>query len=461
MNRKISVGMAVSIVILAMTVTFSITMLVAMRLFDSTVSSVKEKESMYNKIAEVDRYVRSNDYYTIDETTLYDRLTAGYLLGTGDKYARYYTAQGYTDLMNTQNGTLMGIGVELAIYQSGYAKVTKVYDDSPAHEAGITVGDYLTAVDGTDIKNLTGVEAVQTKLRGESGTTVNVTWLDSEATEHTADLTHSGYNTTTVDYEMLQDNVGYIRIRQFDGSTPSELDYALRSLNAGGAVSFVFDLRDNGGGILDDAISCIDLIVPEGTVAYAEDKDGNRTALGSSTGDSIITQPLVCLVNGNTASAAELFASSLRTMSGARLVGTTTMGKGTIQSSPQRLSDGSAVVVTVAKLLCGDGSSFDGTGLTVDVDRTLTADEQTAYYDYTTSTDPQIQRAVATAQQMTGTTTVSGVNEADSTADSAADSAAAAPSAPAAPAEGEAESAAEGQAASGSEPAASSEGAGE
>ena len=455
MNRKISVGMAISIVILAMTVTFSITMLVAMRLFDSTVSSMKEKESMYNKIAEVDRYVRSNDYYTIDETTLYDRLTAGYLLGTGDKYARYYTAQGYTDLMNTQNGTLVGIGVELAIDQSGYAKVTKVYDDSPAHEAGITVGDYLTAVDGTDIKNLTGVEAVQTKLRGESGTTVNVTWLDSEATEHTADLTHSGYNTTTVDYEMLQDNVGYIRIRQFDGSTPSELDYALRSLNAGGAVSFVFDLRDNGGGILDDAISCIDLIVPEGTVAYAEDKDGNRTALGSSTGDSIITQPLVCLVNGNTASAAELFASSLRTMSGARLVGTTTMGKGTIQS----LSDGSAVVVTVAKLLCGDGSSFDGTGLTVDVDRTLTADEQTAYYDYTTSTDPQIQRAVATAQQMTGTTTVSGVNEADSTADSAADSAAAAP------AEGEAASGAasatESEAASGSEPAASSAGAGE
>ena len=121
MNRKISVGMAVSIVILAMTVTFSITMLVAMRLFDSTVSSVKEKESMYNKIAEVDRYVRSNDYYPIDETTLYDRLTAGYLLGTGDKYARYYTASAYTDLLNAQSGKLMGIGVELAIDQSGYA----------------------------------------------------------------------------------------------------------------------------------------------------------------------------------------------------------------------------------------------------------------------------------------------------------------------------------------------------
>ena len=107
MNRKISVGMAVTIVILAMTVTFSITMLIAMRLFDSTVSSVKEKESMYNKVAEVDRYVRSNDYYPIDETVLYDRLTAGYLLGTGDKYARYYSAIAYTELMNQQSGKVM------------------------------------------------------------------------------------------------------------------------------------------------------------------------------------------------------------------------------------------------------------------------------------------------------------------------------------------------------------------
>lgn len=428
MNRKISVGMAVSIVILAMTVTFSITMLVAMRLFDSTVSSVKEKESMYNKLAEVDRYVRSSDYYPIDETTLYDRLTAGYLLGTGDKYARYYSASAYTDLMNAQNGTTIGIGVELAVDQSGYAKVTKVYDESPAKEAGIEKGDYITAVDGTDVKSLSSVDTIQSRLRGEIGTTVNVTWLDSEAGEHNADLTHSGYSSTTVDYQLLQGSVGYIKIRQFDSTTPSELDYAIRSLRANGAGSLVFDLRDNGGGLLDDAIQCIDLVAPEGTLAYAEDKNGSRTLLDSSTGDSQLDLPMVCLVNGNTASAAELFASSLRTLNGAKLVGTTTMGKGTIQSSPQRLSDGSAVVVTVAKLVCGDGSCFDGTGLTVDVERGLTADEQTSYYDYTVEDDPQIQRAVSTVQQMSGTTTVSGVNEAASSeaADSeAADNAAA------------------------------------
>ena len=340
MNRKISVGMTVTIVILAMTVTFSITMLLAMRLFDRTVTSVKEKESMYNKVAEVDRYVRANDYYDIDETMLYDRLTAGYLLGTGDKYARYYTASAYTDLLNAQSGKLIGIGVELAIDQSGYAKVTKVYDESPAKEAGLQKGDYIITIDGTDVKSLGSAEAVQNKLRGESGITVNVVWLDSENAQHTADLTHYGFTANSVDSAMVQDNVGYIKIWQFDNSTPSELDFALRSLTASGAQSFVFDLRDNSGGILDDAISCIDLVAPEGVLAYAEDKTGNRTLLGSSTDDTVISQPSVCLVNENTASAAELFASSLRSLCGARLVGSSTMGKGTIQSSPQRLSDG-------------------------------------------------------------------------------------------------------------------------
>lgn len=410
MNRKIPVGMAVTITILAMTVTFSITMLLAMRLFDSTVSSVKEKESMYNKIAEVDRYIRSNDYYEIDENLLYDRMTAGYLLGTGDKYARYYTASAYTELVNIQNGTIMGIGVELGIDQTGYAKVTRVYDLSPAQEAGITVGDYITAVDGVDVKSMSSVDTVQTRLQGEAGTTVTVSWLNSELETKTAELTHSGYNSTTVDYQLV-DGVGYIKIRQFDGSTPSDLDYALRAMTAQGASSILFDLRDNGGGVLEDAISCISLIAPEGTVAYAEDKNGERTVLGSSDGESVVELPIVCLVNGNTASAAELFAESLRQMNGALLVGTSTMGKGTIQSSPQRLSDGSALVITVAKLVCGDGTSFDGVGLTVDVERAYTADEAAMVYDYTVETDPQIQRALSTANQLSGTATVGAVIE--------------------------------------------------
>ena len=179
-------------------------------------------------------------------------------------------------------------------------------------------------------------------------------------------------------------------------------------------------------------------------LAYAEDKAGNRTLLGSSPGDSVKSHPPDSHETKHPASAAELFAASLRTLCGTRLVGSTTMGKGTIQSSPQRLSDGSAVVVTVATLICGDGSCFDGTGLTVDVERPLTADEQASYYDYTLDTDPQIQRAVSTAQQRTGVTTVGGVIVADFAADSAAASSeAAAGSTASSEATGEAEASSE------------------
>ena len=391
----------------------------------------KEKHDLYRAMIVATEAVIAHSHRYADLA----EKTAGYLLGTGDKYARYYTANAYTELMNIQSGKILGIGVELGIDQTGYAKVTRVYDGSPAQEAGIAVGDYITTVGDTDIKSLSGADAVYKALQGEAGTTVTVTWLDSTAASKTAELTHSGYTSTTVDYQLL-DNVGYIRIRQFDGTTPSELDYALRTLTANGAASLVFDLRDNGGGILEDAVNCIDLIAPEGTVAYAEDKNGNRTVIGSSDAESAVSLPMVCLVNGNTASAAELFAATLRTMNGARLVGTTTMGKGTIQSSPQRLSDGSAVVITVAKLVCGDGSCFDGTGLTVDVERALSTEEATNFYDYTPQTDPQVQRAVSAAQQLSGTTTLAGASSA-AAADSAASSAAADDTAPAEAAEGE------------------------
>ena len=347
MNRKISVGMAVTIVILAMTVTFSITMLIAMRLFDSTVSSVKEKESMYNKVAEVDRYVRSNDYYTIDETMLYDRLTAGYLLGTGDKYARYYTANAYTELMNQQSGKVMGIGVELGMDQTGYARVTRVYEDSPAQEAGIVVGDYITAIDGTDVKSLSGVDAVQSRLQGEAGTIVNVTWLDSKAASRTTDLTHSGYTSTTVDYQML-DSVGYIKIRQFDGSTPSELDYAIRSLTTSGAQSLVFDLRDNPGGLLSELITILDHLLPQGDLFVSVDGNGKETVTQS---DSVCVKvPMAVIVNGNTYSAAEFFAAALQEYDWATIVGQNTTGKGRSQTTIA-LPDGSAVHISSRKYL--------------------------------------------------------------------------------------------------------------
>lgn len=406
MNRKISVSVAITVAIIAMTVTFSITMIVAMQIFDNTVTSVNEKQSMYNKLAEIDKYVRANAYNAIDDATLNDYIAYGYVLGINDKNAKYYTEKEYSDLLAVQNGKLLGIGVDLIKdSNTGYGRVIRVYSGSPAAELGIEVGSYITRIGETDTKNLTK-DGMLSRLRGEDGTAVTITYLTRGTSEEkTLEVTHVGYTTPTVEYQTLSERYGYIRITQFGSTTASELDYAVNQLTGSGVTALVFDLRDNEGGLLDSATECIDLLVGEGVIAYAEYSDGAREMLAES--DEIkVDLPMVCLVNGNTASSAELFAASLRDMAGARLVGAKTYGKGTIQAAPQRLSDGSAVSVTVARLLTGKEECFDGAGLTVDQEVPLA--ENTVMYDYALTEDAQVLRAVSVADTLTGVTTAEG-----------------------------------------------------
>ncbi len=407
MNKKVSLSLLITVVILAMTVTFSMTMVTAMRIFDKTVSSVKEKENMYEKLAEIDRYVRDNNYYSIDEEVLNDTLASGYVLGSGDKSARYYNAEAYTELQNIKNGTLMGIGVKVVKDSAtGYAKVIRVYAGTPAEEMGITKRCYITAIDGTETKNVSSTDALQRLLRGENGTTVELNWLGTDASEHSDTITRRNYVAESIESMMLGGKTGYIRIWDFTAKTASDLDFALTNLKNAGATSIVFDLRDNGSTNWDAAIESINLITPDGTIASALYKNGDTKLLGYSEGENPLTLPYVCLVNGNTANGAELFAASTRTLGGAKLVGTTTAGKGTIQSEPKMLSDGSAVVVTTACVLASDGMTFEGIGLPVDIERALSADETVIYYDYVPENDPQVQKAVAVADSLAGGSTV-------------------------------------------------------
>ena len=173
------------------------------------------------------------------------------------------------------------------------------------------------------------------------------------------------------------------------------------SLKEQGATSFVFDLRDNTGDNLNTALVSADYCVPAGLIAQQEDRDGNVTDLRMSD-ETEITQPMVCLVNGSTAGGAELFANALKKMGGATLVGTTTAGKGVVMSDAQSFSDGSAAFITIGLLLDNEGQSWNDTGLNPDIDAALSADEQSAYYGFTIDTDPQISRAVSTAQALAG-----------------------------------------------------------
>ena len=399
MNKKISISMALTIAIIAMTVTFSITMILARQMFDATIPSVKEKENMYSKIAELDKYVRANYYGDIQDATLNDMMAYGYVLGIGDKDANYYTAKQYAELVEVQNGNIMGIGVEVIKDSSGYARITKVYDSSPASELGLVVGGYITAINGTEVKGLTAAN-VTAQLQGEAGTEVTVTYMAPDGTTADHIINRSRYTIPSVEYRLMEERYGYIRIYRFDGTTQGTFSKAVEDLKNQGAKALVFDLRDNAGGQMEVAVNCIDQLVPEADIVFAEDKSGQQTLLGSSD-ENHVDLPMVVVVNGGTASTAELFASSLRQLSGAQLVGVNTAGKGTIQAEPYRMSDGSAVIITTAKMLTTDKTSFDGAGLTVDVEVTAKADGSDTTL-VTVDQDIQVQKALGVAQTMTG-----------------------------------------------------------
>ena len=395
MSKKVSLGVAATVTLIAMAVTFSMTMTVSMNMFNNTVSSVKNKERMYNKLSEVDRYVRANEYFDINDDTLNDTIASGYMLGISDRYARYYSAKAYSERVGLANGRLMGIGVSVVKDpSSGYARIIRVYDNTPATNVGLEVGGFITAIGDTSTRSMSDTATMTSALLGEEGSTVSIKYLTPLREEQSFEITHANYTTPSISTVRLMDNgVGYLRIDSFTSGTAVEFRNAVNSLTNQGATSLIFDLRDNSGENLNAALVATDYCVPSGLIAQSQDKGGNVTDLRMSD-ENEITLPMVCLVNGSTASGAELFANALRKMAGATIVGSTTAGKGVLLSDPQSLSDGSAVVITVGILLDNEGKNWNGTGLTPDVDASLTNDEQSSYYDFTVDNDPQIAKAI-------------------------------------------------------------------
>lgn len=395
MSKKVSLGVAATVTLIAMAVTFSMTMTVSMNMFNNTVSSVKNKERMYNKLSEVDRYVRANEYFDINDDTLNDTIASGYMLGISDRYARYYSAKAYSERVGLANGRLMGIGVAVVKDpSSGYARIIRVYDNTPATNVGLEVGGFITAIGDTSTRSMSDTAAMTSALLGEEGSTVNIKYLTPLREEQSFEIAHANYTTPSISTVRLMDNgVGYLRIDSFTSGTAVEFRNAVNSLTNQGATSLIFDLRDNSGENLNAALVATDYCVPSGLIAQSQDKGGNVADLRMSD-ENEITLPMLCLVNGSTASGAELFANALRKMAGATIVGSTTAGKGVLLSDPQSLSDGSAVVITVGILLDNEGKNWNGTGLTPDVDASLTNDEQSSYYDFTVDSDPQITKAI-------------------------------------------------------------------
>ena len=362
MNKKISLGLALSLIAVSMAVTFILTSFFSLQSFNKKVVVVNEKSKKYNTLQILDAYIRENYYGEINENKLSDGLMKGYVSGVGDKYSRYLTAAEYLTEKNENSGELVGLGLTLAEDASGYMRISEIMDDSPANDSGLLTGDIITFIDGLDVKEAGFSEAMDA-MRGTEGSPVTLT-VRRDGKDEEYSFVRRSIEIKTVKSEMLGSQIGYIKITGFKQNTPDQFIAALEKLTTNGAKSLIFDLRDNEGGLITALQECVDPLLPEGVIATAEYKDGHTETILYSD-DSELDLPMVTIVNSNTASAAELFAASLRDFGKAPVVGSQTYGKGVMQETNE-MDNGGAVILTVAKYSTTVSECYDGIGLTPD-----------------------------------------------------------------------------------------------
>ncbi len=387
MNRKISLGLAISLIAIASAVTFIFTSFFSLQSFNEKVVDVNEKSQKYSALQTLDSYVRENYYGDIDEDALTDGILKGYVDGLDDDYSRYLTAEEYRIESSKDAGELVGIGLTLTEDESGYIRVVEIMSDSPAANSDLVLGDIITCVDGNDVL-VEGFEESIDAMSGQVGTEITIT-VRRDGIDTDMVFTRTSMELTTVTGEMINGNIGYIQITGFKKNTSEQFISVLEELNSAGAEAFIFDLRDNGGGLVSALEECVDPLLPEGVIATAEYKDGHSETLVYSDA-SELDVPMVVLVNENTASAAELLSASLRDFDKAVLVGVQTYGKGIMQVTTE-LEDGGAIVLTVAEYKTTESECYDGVGLTPDY---IVEDDEDD------ESDPQYDKALEVAQQL-------------------------------------------------------------
>ncbi len=347
-------------------------------------------EATQEKISMLAGYIEANYYEDVDTDELRDGLYAG-LFDNLDVYSEYYTAEEYEEMLASEiEGTYCGIGATLQQdADTMIVTVIRVYDGSPAQEAGLQVGDILYKADDYDATTMELSEFVS-HVRGEEGTPVHlVVYRDGEELEF--DIVRENLDYPTVVYDMLDGDIGYIEISEFAESTTDQVTDALDALEEQGMEALIVDLRYNPGGLLDGVCEVLDDILPEGLICYTQDRYGQRINF-ESTDDRSLDVPLAVLVNGSSASASEIFAGAVQDRDAGILIGTTTYGKGVVQTL-RPLTDGSAVKLTTSRYYTPGGTCIQGIGITPDVEieyEFLGGEDDTYSYDL----DNQIQEAV-------------------------------------------------------------------
>lgn len=310
----------------------------------------------------IDRYYLYPE--EVDEESLQEGIYAGYVEGLGDDYSSYYTEEKANELLESLTGEYSGIGAVLSQNSSTYmVTINSVYKNSPAEEAGLQAGDIIYQVDDHEIVN-EDLSEIVTWIRGEEGTEVHIYVLRDEEEIEVVPVRRV-IEVETVEYEMKEDQIGYIRIIEFDEVTYEQFKIALDDLTLQGMQGLVIDLRSNPGGSLDTVVNMLELILPEGIIVSIESST-EETEEYTCDGSNAFTKPMTVLVNQYSASASEIFAGAVQDHGIGEIVGTTTYGKGVVQNI-MGLGDGSYLKLTVAEYFLPSGRSINKVGVTPDI----------------------------------------------------------------------------------------------
>lgn len=303
-----------------------------------------------------------------DEEELAEGIYTGLIYGLGDPYSVYYTAEEYEEASQSTDGEYVGIGVTISKNADKETVIVECYEGGPAQEAGLEAGDILTKVNGEDVSGME-LKEVTEKIKGAGKDTVVLTIRRGEGDEQEVSVSVTEVEIPTVTSEMLENQIGYIKISKFTGVTYDQYETAFEDLKDQGMERLIIDLRDNPGGLMTSVCDILRKILPEGLIVYTEDKYGQRTE-ETCDGENPLDMPLVVLVNENSASASEIFAGAVQDHQVGTIVGTTTYGKGIVQTVRQ-LTDGSAVKLTVSKYYTPNGNDIHQVGITPDVEAVL------------------------------------------------------------------------------------------
>ena len=396
MNKKISIGAAITLIIIMAAATFCITMMYTWQRFNISIGDLTAREQMYSKLSKVDNIVRTEFVGKIDDSKVTDDLIAGYISGLGDKHSLYFDKATNKQFADDISGQSSGLGIDFnQDSKTNDIYVVRVIGGSPAETAGVQAGDVIIKVNGQSATDL-GYDNSIAALRGDNGTTADFTvsrTVNGTAQQIDFSIVRAAYTAKTVDYRVISPDIGYIRIYQFGDNTTEEFRVALDALtNQDKVKSLIFDVRNNPGGLLDSAAKIIDKLVPKGNIVSATYKDGSTKVLFTSDANEV-NLPMAVLMNENTASAAELFSCDLKDYKKAVLVGVNTYGKGTMQNTIE-LGDGTALDLSIAKFNPYKSPNFDGKGIAPNIIVQMPDSLESHIYELTEKNDPQLIAAI-------------------------------------------------------------------